>query len=320
MVGAVLVQHERVLAEGWHGEFGGPHAEVNCLNAFGNGSVPSDATLYVNLEPCAHHGKTPPCVDLLIHRGVKRLVVGCMDPNPSTQGKGIARAREAGMEVITDVLQAECRWLNRRFIHSFEKERPYVLLKWARTSDGFIDDHGRAARISSPTTDVLVHRWRSEEQAILVGSRTVVNDDPSLTVRHVAGKNPLRVVLDRANRSPMGSAVFSGETRTLLFTNHRREDLRSDQIVLPNEADPLDTILTELHARHVRSVLVEGGAELLGHFLAHGLWNEARVITGTSAFGSGTRAPVLNTSAVRSYTSGPDRIDHYYNGEQPPSA
>ena len=313
-VGAVLVQGDRVLAEGWHRSFGGPHAEVECLRAFGDGPVPRDAVMYVNLEPCSHHGKTPPCVDLLIAREVKVLVVGCEDPNPLVKGQGLARAREAGIEVITDVLRDESRWLNRRFIHSIEQERPYIILKWARSADGYLDDHGRTARISSTGTDVLVHRWRSEEQAILVGSRTVVNDDPSLTVRHVEGRCPLRVVIDRANTTVETSRVFDGSAPTLLITATQRGDVSTEQHVISMDDDPIDTLLRELQRRSMRSVLVEGGAELLGHFLVRGLWDEARVITGPARFSGGTRAPSWDRYPACTLMSGPDRIDFLTNG------
>ncbi|HEX2617483.1 MAG TPA: bifunctional diaminohydroxyphosphoribosylaminopyrimidine deaminase/5-amino-6-(5-phosphoribosylamino)uracil reductase RibD, partial [Flavobacteriales bacterium] len=173
LVGAVLVQGDRLLAEGWHHELGAPHAEAECLRAFGDAPVPADATMYVSLEPCAHHGRTPPCADLLIARGVKRVVIGVVDPNPLVSGKGIAKLRDAGVEVITGVEEAACRWTNRRFLTAFEQQRPYVILKWAASADGFLDKHPRSGvgvqRISSQATNVLVHRWRSEEQAILVG-------------------------------------------------------------------------------------------------------------------------------------------------------
>lgn len=314
MVGAVLVQGDRVLAEGWHRSYGGPHAEVECLRAFGDGTIPPDAVMYVNLEPCSHHGKTPPCVDMLIARQVRKVVVGCEDPNPLVKGHGFARAREAGIDVITDVFRAESRWLNRRFIHSIEQGRPYIILKWARSSDGFLDDHGRAARISSPATDVLVHQWRSEEQAILVGSRTVVNDDPSLTVRHVEGRSPLRVVIDRENKAPSSSRVFDNPAPTLLITSKQRGDVVKDQLIITSSEDPIDAMLNELQRRPVRSVLVEGGARLLGHFLLRGLWDEARVITGTTRLHGGTAAPALDRDPVRMMESGSDRIDLFTNG------
>ncbi|MBL0045572.1 MAG: dihydrofolate reductase family protein, partial [Flavobacteriales bacterium] len=247
------------------------------------------------------------------------LVVGCSDPNPTTHDKGIARAREAGIEVITDVLHDDCRWLNRRFITSFEKQRPYIILKWAQSADGFLDDHGRTARISSPETDVIVHRWRAEEQAILVGSRTVLNDDPALTVRHVEGRDPLRVVLDRKNVSPLNASVFNSDASTLLFTEERRADLTTDQVILRASDDPIPSILSELHRRNIRSLLVEGGAELLGHFISKGLWDEARVITGSATFITGTKAPVLHVHPAHSITSGSDRVDLCFKADPPPA-
>lgn len=318
LVGAVLVRDGRILAEGWHRAFGGPHAEVECLRAFGDGPVPPDATLHVNLEPCAHQGLTPPCADLLIARGVKHVVVGSTDPNPLVAGRGIARLRDAGVQVVAGVLHEECRWINRRFITAFERQRPYVVLKWACSLDGFLDDHGRTARISGAATDVRVHRWRAAEQAILVGSTTVVNDDPALTVRHVAGRQPLRVVLDRAGRIPASARVFDGAAGTLLFTGMQRRDVTVDQCLLEPEADPLPALLTELHRRSIRSLLVEGGAALLGHFLDAGTWDEARVITGARPLGNGTRAPRPDRPALRNFPSGDDRISLFTNAEKVP--
>jgi diaminohydroxyphosphoribosylaminopyrimidine deaminase/5-amino-6-(5-phosphoribosylamino)uracil reductase len=313
LVGAVLVRNGHVLAEGWHRALGGPHAEVECLRAFGEGTVPADAVLYVNLEPCAHTGRTPPCADLLIARGVKHVVVGCSDPNPLVAGKGIQRLRDAGVQVQVDLLRDACRWTNRRFITCFEQQRPYVVLKWARSLDGFLDDHGRTVRISSPATDVLVHRWRAEEQAILVGSGTVLNDDPALTVRHVHGASPLRVVLDRSARIPAEARVFDGSTRTLLFTGRSRSDVQADQCVIDTDTDPVKAVLAELHRRSVRSLLVEGGARLLAHFIAHGPWDEARVITGARPLGDGSPAPRLAHPAQRVLESGGDRISLHTN-------
>lgn len=317
MVGAVLVQGGRILAEGWHKKVGGPHAEVECLRAFGDGPIPSDASLYVNLEPCSHHGRTPPCVDLVIARGVKRLVVAHTDPNPEVHGRGLARAREEGIAVRTGVCEAEARWLNRRFITFHEKGRPYIILKWARSADGFLDDHGKTARISSRTTDVLVHRWRSEEPAIVVGSRTVVNDDPQLTVRQVEGRQPLRVTIDRGGRIPATARIFDTAAPTLLITGRSRMEIAAEQRILSNGNDPLEVLLSTLVEKDVTSLLVEGGAELLQHFIVNGHWNEARVITGMARSGGGTPAPAMEHPPVRTTSSGPDRIDLYVNGPSP---
>ncbi|MEO7080139.1 MAG: bifunctional diaminohydroxyphosphoribosylaminopyrimidine deaminase/5-amino-6-(5-phosphoribosylamino)uracil reductase RibD [Flavobacteriales bacterium] len=324
LVGAVLVQGERILAEGWHRAHGGPHAEVECLRAFGDGEIPADAVMYVSLEPCSHTGLTPPCADLLIARDIRTVVVGCSDPDPRVAGKGIAKLRDAGISVLTDVLREECRWQNRRFITSVEEQRPYIILKWARSSDGFLDQHPRAGRtvqrISCFSSDVLVHRWRSEEQAIMVGSRTVLNDDPRLDVRHVAGRSPLRVILDRNGLAPATSHVFDGSIPTLLFTKALRSDVDIEQVILKSDEDPLPAVLAALNRRKVRSILVEGGAELLGHFLRNNLWDEAREVVGEALFLKGTPAPRMGVHPQRSITSGSDRIHLYSRLPQPDSA
>ncbi len=313
MVGSVLVQGDRILAEGWHQQPGGPHAERACLSRFGDGPIPPDATLYVSLEPCAHQGRTPPCADLLIARGVKRVVVAHRDPYPAVNGEGLRRLKAHGIDVTEGVLEAEARWLNRRFLTSVVKQRPYIVLKWARSADGLLDDHGRAVRISAGATDALVHRWRTEEQAILVGSRTVVNDDPRLDARHVEGRSPLRVVIDRSGITPAGSRVFDGSSATLLLTEVIRPGLKAEQCLVPSDTDPLDALFGELHRRQVRSVLVEGGAELLGHFIRRGIWDEARLITGSARFSEGTLAPRIDPTPARTLAIGPDRVELFVN-------
>lgn len=324
LVGAVLVQGDKLLAEGWHKELGAPHAEADCLAAFGDGPIPPDAILYVSLEPCAHHGRTPPCADLLIARGVQHVVVGCADPNPLVAGQGIARLRAAGVRVDEHVAEDECRWTNRRFLTAFEQQRPYIILKWARTTDGFLDQHPRAGigvqRISAPATNVLVHRWRSEEQAILVGADTVINDDPALTVRHVEGRQPMRVVIDRRGRTPARARVYDDEAMTLLATNAYRADIHTEQLLVPSYKQVIPLLLAELYRRKVRSLLVEGGARTLQGFIDGGHWDEARVITAPLTFGAGTPAPVLPGAPLRSFASDVDRVDLYSHHVQPPDA
>ena len=321
MVGCILVLGDTLLAEGWHHAFGKPHAEVECLSAFGNDTIPEDAILYVNLEPCAHHGKTPPCADLLIKRGIKHVVIGQRDPFPAVSGKGIQRLLEAGIEVTEGVDELHCRWQQRRFLTSVEQRRPYVILKWARSADGFMDQHPRTERtverISGDATNVLVHKWRSEEQAILVGSRTVLNDDPQLTTRLVNGRSPVRMVLDRTGKTPADSKVYDGSASTLLFTGQRRADLAIEQHVISNNESPIEQILKFIHERSFRSILVEGGAELLNHFLDRGHWDEARVITGKPILGQGTKAPELNVQAIRSFRVEEDPITFHINPNSP---
>jgi len=321
MVGAVLVLNGTILAEGWHRKAGGPHAEVECLRAFGDGPVPEGATMYVNLEPCAHHGRTPPCAELIVQRNIRHVVVGQRDPFPLVAGKGIDLLQKNGVKVVENVLANECRWLQRRFLTSVEQGRPYVVLKWARSADGYLDQHPRTSRtvqrISSPTSDVIVHKWRTEEQAILVGSRTVANDNPTLTVRHVEGRQPLRVVLDRKGITPEESKVFDKSTPTLLFTSAVRKGIEVEQVIVPPDADPVTFVLNELHKRSIRSVLVEGGAEMLQHFIRSGIWDEARVINSAVKLARGTAAPVLGVEVARTEQMREDRLDFYVNSSSP---
>lgn len=321
MVGAVLVHEGRILAEGWHKTPGGGHAEVECLRAYGSAVVPDGAVMFVTLEPCGHHGRTPPCADLLIERGVKHVVVAHLDPFPEVAGSGVARLREAGIRVDVGLCEQEARWTNRRFLSSLSQARPYVVLKWAASADGFLDRHPRndrgVQRIGCPATDLLVHEWRSEEQAIMVGSTTVLHDDPRLNVRHVAGRHPLRVVLDRGQHVPVASHVFQDGGTTLLFTAVRRGDIAVEQHIIGTDEAPLAAVLEALHQRGIRSVMVEGGARLLGHFISSGLWDEARIIHGSVRFGRGTPAPRFTAPVVRSFTVGVDRVDLSINPASP---
>ena len=321
MVGCVLVQGDQLLAEGWHKAFGAAHAEVECLNAWGQRPIPADATLYVNLEPCAHHGKTPPCADLIIERGIKNVVVGLQDPFPAVSGMGIKRMKDAGIEVIGPINEAQCRWHQRRFLTSVENDRPYVILKWARSSDGFLDQHPRndraVQRISGAASNSLVHTWRTQEQAILVGSRTVLNDDPQLTSRLVDGRSPIRFILDRNGITPARSKVYDGSSPSILFTNERRGDIAVEQIMIGKDEDPIECILNSAQERSIRSILVEGGAELLNHFIEKDSWDEARVLSGKPLFGKGTIAPTMHAPALRTFSLEEDTISLYINERSP---
>ncbi|MGX5819712.1 bifunctional diaminohydroxyphosphoribosylaminopyrimidine deaminase/5-amino-6-(5-phosphoribosylamino)uracil reductase RibD [Chitinophaga lutea] len=291
MVGAVLVHEGRIIGEGYHRTYGQAHAEVNCINSVPPELEPliSRATMYVSLEPCAHHGKTPPCADLLISRKVAGVVIGCVDTFSKVAGKGIARLEAAGIPVVTGVLEKECRALNARFFTFHEQQRPYVVLKWAQSADGYIAPEGGApVRISNVYSDRLVHRWRARESAIMVGTRTAVGDDPSLTVRHWPGKNPLRIVIDREGKVPLTHRLHDDSAPTLWITA-RKGGPRS--ITLDFEADILPPLMQALHAEGVQSILVEGGAHLLERFIESGLWDEMRIITGSAVLGGGLRAP-----------------------------
>lgn len=266
MVGAVITvsqqlransQEPRIIGEGYHVRCGQGHAEVNAFASVRLEDEPllKDATIYVSLEPCSHYGKTPPCADLIIKKGVRRVVVGTIDPFAEVQGRGIKKLQDAGIDVTVGVLEKECQWLNRRFFTYHSKHRPYIILKWAQTANGFIDDHGRALQISNEQTQMLSHQLRAEEDAILVGHTTDVREHPQLTVRHWHGPNPKRVVL-----------------------THQR---------------PLYQLIDDLYQQGIQSLIVEGGRQTHESFIQAGLWDEIRVETGTITVSDGTRAPQL---------------------------
>ena len=301
MVGAVIVSEGRIIGEGYHIRCGEGHAEVNAFASV----KPSDeallpqATIYVSLEPCAHYGKTPPCCDLIIRKGVRRVVVGCVDDFAKVQGRGIQRMREAGIEVTVGVLEKECRWLNRRFFTFHHERRPYVILKWAQTGDGFIDRGGQPLAISTPLTSMLVHKLRAEEDAIVVGRVTYDREHPQLNVRHWSGRNPVRFVLTSG-----ADTVFS--------------DGKADGWQV---AAGVDDLLQKCYEQQLQSLIVEGGRQTLQSFLDRGLWDEIRVETGKpltekgaeESLSSSTPAPVVPSDAVLLHTSCFDgnRIDYF---------
>lgn len=287
MVGAVLVRNGEIIAEGWHRQYGGPHAEVNCFHeADQRGeSDYSDCTLYVSLEPCSHYGKTPPCANLIVEKGVKRVVVGSLDPNPKVSGKGIKILEEAGIAVQSGVLETECRELNKRFMCLHEKHRPYVILKWAQTEDGFIDKRRDSAQeevlvISTPYTKQLVHKMRAENMAILIGSQTAIMDNPGLKTTRWPGRNPIRIVLDRRGRVPEDGKLFSADAETIVY----------------RENTDWPFVLEDLAKRNIHSVLVEGGATILNMVLESGIYDEIHVEIGEQQISNGVPAPRVPAS------------------------
>ncbi len=316
MVGAVIVYQDRIIGSGYHEAFGQAHAEVNAVNAVEDARLLPESTIYVSLEPCAHHGKTPPCADLLVEKRFKRVVMGCTDSFSRVSGKGIERLQAAGIETTVGVLEKECRALNRRFFTFHEKKRPYVVLKWAQTRNGLLDKsdgaEGEVTWISGKETQKMVHKWRSEEQAILVGKNTILADDPSLTVRVVEGKNPTRIILDTTAELNYNHSVFDDSAHTFRFNTRKSFKEGSNEDVLLSEMS-IERILEQLYELDIQSVLVEGGARTLSSFLAAGIWDEARVITGQQEWESGTSAPSLNRKAIRRESCGPDQIAYYEN-------
>ena len=323
MVGAVLVHDGKIIGEGFTSPYGGRHAEVNAIGSVADKALLKQATLYVTLEPCSHFGKTPPCADLIIEHKIPSVAVGLLDPHEKVAGQGIEKLRNAGVDVITEVLEAECREHHKRFLTFHEKKRPYIILKWAETRDGFIapDKEKRKENpepfwISNPYSRQLTHKWRCEEQAILVGTNTVMQDNPKLDVRQWTGKNPLRVVLDRNLRINGDYHVLDGSHPTLILTeveeasrHHEGVDYR----ILDFSKDVTPQICSILREYGILSVLVEGGAQTLQTFIDSAQWDEARIFMGTSSFKKGITAPNLSGKLAASTTIGSDTLKTYYN-------
>lgn len=299
MVGAVLVADDRVIGEGYHRKFGGPHAEAEAFNSVpeADRSLIPSSTLYVNLEPCCTTGKTPPCTDLILSQGIRNVVVAMADPNPAVNGKGISQLTQAGVEVVIGTMEDEARWLNRRFVTFHEKQRPYVILKWAQSADGFMGRRGERIKISGALADRLVHKWRSEEDSVLVGTETARIDNPRLTVRHWSGRNPLRVVIDRSHALQSGLHIFDATAETLIL----------------DETEDASSMLRQLHEQQVMSVMVEGGRNVLHSFIEANLWDEARVIIGGTSLQSGIEAPLIHRAPTSSMGIGTDRILLFVN-------
>jgi diaminohydroxyphosphoribosylaminopyrimidine deaminase/5-amino-6-(5-phosphoribosylamino)uracil reductase len=302
MVGAVIVHDNRIIGEGFHRKAGEAHAEVNAIASVRDPSLLCRSTLYVNLEPCSHYGKTPPCAELIIRKQIPRVVVGCLDPFPEVSGEGVRRLREAGVEVVTGVMEREARLLNKVFITFHERRRPYVYLKWAQSADGYIDrirTDGSVPPVvfSTPETRRRVHKLRSEVAAIMVGTRTALLDNPSLSVRHWAGVSPVRVVPDRRLCIPPDYRLLDGTIPTLVFAGRTAQNRRNVEYVLTDYDRPvLPQVLDALYARKLDSLLVEGGSALLTRFLEEDLWDEAQVEVSPVCLKEGVKAPSLHRS------------------------
>jgi len=321
LVGCVIVYQDRIIGEGYHHEYGGPHAEVIAIRSVKDPSLIPQSTLYCNLEPCSHYGKTPPCSLLIQQKGFRRVVVSNTDPFPSVNGKGIKHLESSGIEVETGCLEEEGKHLNRRFLHYVNFRRPYVILKWAQTADGFIDlvrepgDQEGPRWISDEVSRTLVHKWRSEETAIMVGTNTILNDNPSLNVRRWSGENPVRITLDRNGRLGDSAEILNGKQETIVFTGVERNYAGKIQLVHANPSYEMVDVMEELFDRQIVSVLVEGGAELLQSFLNSGLWDEARVFSGKMLFSQGIKAPEINEKPDETLRIGETKLEVYTKKE-----
>lgn len=305
-VGAVLVHEGRIIGEGHTSPYGGPHGEVNCINSVAEADkhlIP-EATLYVSLEPCSHYGKTPPCCDLIIRHQIKNIIVGTIDPNEKVAGNGIRKLEEAGKNVMVGVLEKECREMNRRFFTFHEKKRPYIVLKWAESSDGFLSpskrslDEKKPVWITNPYSRQLVHKWRSEEMAILAGTQTVLDDNPKLDVRDWTGPNPVRIVLDRTGKISDAHSVKNQKIKSIILTEKtdfaNLDNLLYETVAFDNDLPK--AIMEVLHRHNLLSVIIEGGRQTLQTFIDAGLWDEARVFKGKAVFSEGTEAPVFDAT------------------------
>lgn len=298
MVGAVIVCDGQIIGEGYHIRCGEAHAEVNAIRSVKDTALLKRSTIYVSLEPCSHQGKTPPCTDLIIEKEIPRIVIGCQDPFAQVAGRGILKLRNAGREVKVGLLENECRELIREFITFHVQRRPYITLKWAESADGFIDKmrtDGHPVQLSTPLTSMLVHKRRAESDAIMVGTRTALLDNPSLTVRNWYGHNPVRVVLDRNRSLPASLHLFDNSTRTLVFTAQEYPNGKcTEYLPLDYSADILPQVMEALYSRGIQSLLVEGGSELLQSLINAALWDEAFVERSATILESGVKAPEIN--------------------------
>lgn len=322
MVGSVIVHRDIIIGEGFHKKYGDPHAEVNAVNSVTAPRLLKESILYVNLEPCAHYGLTPPCSDLIIEKQIPEVVIGTIDPNAEVAGKGIEKLRKAGIEVKPGILEKECRELNRRFFTFHNKKRPYIILKWAQTTDGYIDIHrtkkdfGEPTWITGDTALLLVHKIRSAEDAIMVGTNTAEKDNPSLTVRRWPGRNPLRIVLDKNLRLSKTLNLFNGEGKTLVFNSKKNSEEESVSFVkIDFNSEILSEIMKELYKRRVLSLVVEGGKVLLESFINKKLWDEAHIFFGDKLFFDGITAPKISGMLAGSETFDSDKLKILLNKE-----
>ncbi|MCB9361463.1 MAG: bifunctional diaminohydroxyphosphoribosylaminopyrimidine deaminase/5-amino-6-(5-phosphoribosylamino)uracil reductase RibD [Flavobacteriales bacterium] len=343
MVGCVIVHQNKIIGEGYTSPYGGNHAEVNAIQSVKNKAFLKESTLYVSLEPCAHFGKTPPCANLIVEHNIPKVIIGCIDTFSEVSGKGIEKLKNASIDVSLGLLEKECLELNKRFFTFHNKRRPYIILKWAETIDGFIDvdrpiipschpelvegttKHSKIAEqarnddkidnwITTPLSKKLVHKWRSEESAIMIATNTALNDNPKLNVREWAGKNPLRVVLDINNRLPQHLNILDNSLSTLVFTSVNKENQDNiEYCIIDSSKNIVNQILENLYTRNIQSIIIEGGKQLLQSFIDNNTWDEARVFVGKKQFTKGLVAPTLNKSPKFKQNISTDILSIYYN-------
>lgn len=307
MVGCVIVYKSEIIGEGFTNAYGGNHAEVNAIKSVKDKSLLQQSTIYVTLEPCSHYGKTPPCSDLIIKHQIPNIVIGCLDDNPQVAGKGIEKLKNAGCKVVVGVLENECKEHHKRFFTFHNKKRPYIILKWAETTDGFIAPKTKTEQkpvwITNAYSRQLVHKWRAEEQAVLVGTNTVLKDNPGLTVRDWTGQNPVRIVIDRNNKLSKDFAVFNDEAKTIIVS---KNDIDFNKNVAKQICDVL-------FKNNINSIIIEGGAKTLQTFIDENLWDEARVFTGNIQLKNGAKAPRFSGTLISEESILEDKLKIFTN-------
>lgn len=312
MVGCVIVHENKIIGEGYHQKFGEAHAEVNAVQAvLRNGNLPAlnKSKLYVNLEPCAHFGKTPPCTSLILQYKIPEVVIGCTDTHALVSGKGIGLLENNGVKVIPGILSKEARYLNRRFFTFHEQQRPYILLKWAQSLDGFMGLPGQKTTISGAASKTLLHKWRSEEQAIMVGTNTAREDDPELNVREWKGVNPTRIALDRSGKLSVSLRIFDRTQPTLVFTERiTKSEKNLEFITIDFNGNIIPQIFSVLFSRGIQSVIIEGGPCLLTSFIKNGTWDEARIFISKKILSQGLKAPVIPGTCLSKDIAGEDEL------------
>lgn len=319
-VGAVIVYNNQIIGEGYHQSFGGPHAEPNAINSVKNKELLSKSCMYVTLEPCSHHGKTPPCADLIIAHQIPEVYIASKDPFEKVDGSGIELLKAAGVKVTVGLLEKEAIELNKRFFCFHQNKRPYVILKWAETLDGFIgrsiEDQHLDSWITSPTSKQVVHLWRAEEDGIMIGTNTALVDNAELSCREVDGNHPVRILIDQELMVPSTNKIFNDKAPTIVFNELKNEvhnNLEFIQLNFDNPQFLIKQILTKLHQKGILSLIVEGGTQTLQHFIDSGLWDEARVFTGQKTFKKGIYSPKLSAKLIRKLEISGDLLKYYQN-------
>lgn len=322
MVGSVIVHDDRIIGEGWHKKAGEAHAEVNAVNSVIEKELLEKATIYVSLEPCSHYGKTPPCSNLIIETGIKKVVIGTVDPFSEVAGRGIKKLMDAGCEVIVGIKEDACRELNKRFFTFHTRKRPYIILKWAESEDGFLSPASQDTSEREPIwitnrySKQLVHKWRAEEEAILIGTNTAVSDNPKLNTRLWRGSHPVRVILDRQLRIPEDSYIFDNSIKTLILTEKDPQKRSAENVIFESLdfSGDIPAQTCEILFRHeIQSIIIEGGQQTLQTFIDKGMWDEARIFTGKVRFKDGTRIPRFSGSLISEEQISTDLLKIYKN-------